>query len=167
MTGFELSDDQREIKATAEQVARDIYLPLADRLEENHEPLPREEVERLADLGFLGICIPEQWGGAGAPLMDALIVVEELAKVCRPAAFQVFEANVGPVRVIEFFGTEEQKARYLPLVPTGELTMAIAISEPDAGSAATDMRTAGRIDGDEIVINGNKRWISNGGHADH
>jgi alkylation response protein AidB-like acyl-CoA dehydrogenase len=167
MTDFELSEEQRELKDLAAQVARDVYLPMADRLEENHDSLPPEEVQRLAELGFLGICIPERWGGAGADLMDALVVIEELAKVCRPAAFQVFEANVGPARVIEFFGTEEQKDKYLPLVPTGQMTMAIGISEPEAGSAATDMRTSARIEGDEIVINGNKRWISNGGHADH
>jgi len=167
MTDFQLSDEQRELKELAADVAREVYAPMADRLEFAHEPLPHEEVERLAELGFLGICIPEQWGGAGADLMDALVVIEELAKVCRPAAFQVFEANVGPARVIEFFGTDEQKDRLLPLVPTGEMTMAIGISEPDAGSAATDMRTTGRVEGDEIVISGSKRWISNGGHADH
>lgn len=167
MTDFELTEVQQELKELAAQVAHDVYLPLADRLEENHEPLPHEEVQRLAELGFLGICIPERWGGAGADLMDALVVVEELAKVCRPAAFQVFEANVGPARVIEFFGTDEQQDRFLPLVPTGEMTMAIGISEPDAGSAATDMRTSARVDGDEIVVDGTKRWISNGGHADH
>lgn len=167
MTDFELSEQQRELKSLAAQVAKEVYEPLADELEFEHAPLPDDEVARLAELGFLGICTPEEYGGFGAPLMDALVVVEELAKVCRPAAFQVFEANVGPARVIEFFGTEEQKRKYLPLVPTGEMTMAIGISEPDAGSAATDMRTTARREGDEIVISGNKRWISNGGHATH
>jgi len=167
MTDFELSADQKELKALASQVAHEVYAPLADDWEFQHEPLPHNEVKRLADLGFLGIVIPEEYGGSGAPLMDALIVIEELAKVCRPAAFQVFEANVGPARVIEFFGTDEQRRKFLPGVPTGDITMAIGISEPDAGSAATDMRTRARIEGDEVVISGNKRWISNGGHADH
>lgn len=167
MTDFELSADQKELKALAAAVAREVYAPLADEIEFSHSPLPPGEVQRLAELGFLGICIPEEFGGAGAPLMDALIVIEELAKVCRPAAFQVFEANVGPARVLEFFGTQEQKERFLPRVPTGEVNMAIGISEPDAGSAATDMRTSARIEGESVVISGNKRWISNGGHADH
>jgi alkylation response protein AidB-like acyl-CoA dehydrogenase len=79
----------------------------------------------------------------------------------------VFEANTGPNRVIEFFGTEEQKQEILPRVVNGEATVAVAISEPDAGSAATDMRTRARKDGDEYVINGTKRWISGGGHATH
>ncbi|GIL34110.1 acyl-CoA dehydrogenase family protein [Phycicoccus sp. DTK01] len=167
MSDFQFSDDERALQQVAAEVAREVYAPLADDLEERHEPLPEQEVARLADLGFLGICIPEEFGGAGAPLTDALIVVEELAKVCRPAAFQVFEANVGPARVLEFFGTPEQQQAFLPLVPTGAMTMAIGISEPDAGSAATDMRTSARIEGDEVVIRGTKRWISNGGHATH
>ena len=111
--------------------------------------------------------MPEEYGGQGGTLMDALIVIEELAKECRPAAWQVFEANTGPIRVLEFFGTEDHKHSYLARSASGEISMAIGISEPDAGSAATDMRTAARLDGDEWVINGSKRWISNGGHADH
>jgi alkylation response protein AidB-like acyl-CoA dehydrogenase len=167
MTDFQVSPERAALKALAAQVARDVYAPRATEWERSHEPLPADEVRRLADLGFLGITIPEEYGGAGAPLMDALTVIEELAKECRPAAFQVFEATVGPARVIEFFGTEEQRKTYLPRVVTGEVTMAIGISEPDAGSAATDMRTRARLDGDEYVISGAKRWISNGGHADH
>jgi butyryl-CoA dehydrogenase len=165
--GFDLTPEQQELRELACAVARERYAPLAEQWDRERTPLPEEEVKRLAGLGFLGIAIPEEYGGHGGTLLDALIVQEELAKECRPAAFQVFESNVGPVRVIEFFGTEEQKHAYLPKVATGELTMAIGISEPEAGSAATDMKTKGRREGDEIVITGNKRWISNGGHADH
>jgi len=165
--GFDLTPEQQQLRELAAEVARERYAPLAEQWDRERTSLPVDEVKRLADLGFLGIAIPEEYGGHGGTLLDALIVQEELAKVCRPAAFQVFETNVGPVRVIEFFGTHEQKHAYLPRVATGELTMAIGISEPDAGSAATDMKTRGRRDGDDIVITGNKRWISNGGHADH
>ena len=167
MLGFDLTPEQQQLRELAAEVARERYAPLAEQWDRERTSLPVEEVKRLADLGFLGIAIPEEYGGHGGTLLDALIVQEELAKVCRPAAFQVFETNVGPVRVIEFFGTEEQKRSYLPRVATGELTMAIGISEPEAGSAATDMKTRGRRDGDDLVITGNKRWISNGGHADH
>lgn len=153
------------MRALAAEVAREVYAPKAAEWDAQRTPLPQEEVQRLADLGFLGMVLPEEYGGAGGTLLDALIVQEELAKECRPAAFQVFEANVGPVRVIEFFGTEAQKKDVLPKVVAGELTMAIGISEPDAGSAATDMRTKARLEGDQYVINGTKRWISNGGHA--
>lgn len=167
MLGFHMTPEQLQLRDLAAKVARERYAPLADQWDQDRTPLPHTEVRRLADLGFLGMAIPEEYGGHGGTLLDALIVQEELAKVCRPAAFQVFEANVGPCRVIEFFGTEEQKQRVLPAVARGEVTMAIGISEPDAGSAATDMRTRGVRDGDDLVITGNKRWISNGGHADH
>jgi alkylation response protein AidB-like acyl-CoA dehydrogenase len=166
MISFDLSPEQRQLRELAEQVAREIYDPKAAQWDADRTVLPLEEVSRLAELGFLGIALPEEYGGSGGSLIDALIVIEELAKTCRPAAFQVFEANVGPARVIEFFGTEEQQKSILPRVVSGDLTMAIGISEPDAGSAATDMRTRARLDGDEYVITGTKRWISNGGHAD-
>ena len=167
MTGFHLTQEQEQLRKLAAEVAREIYAPKAADWDANRTPLPDDEIKRLADLGFLGIAIPEEYGGQGGTLMDALIVMEELAKENRPAAWQVFEANTGPIRVLEFFGTEEQKQKYLPLSARGELSMAIGISEPDAGSAATDMKTRAVLEGDEWVINGNKRWISNGGHADH
>jgi butyryl-CoA dehydrogenase len=167
LPGFQLTPEQLQLRETAAEVAREVYGPVAESWDRERTTFPAKEVKRLADLGFLGIATPAELGGHGGTLLDALIVQEELAKVCRSAAFQVFEANVGPCRVIEFFGTDEQRAAILPKVTTGEITMAIGISEPDAGSAATDMKTRGRRDGDEIVITGNKRWISNGGHADH
>lgn len=167
MTGFHLTPEQLQLRELAAEVAREVYAPRAAEWDLERTPLPDTEVKRLAELGFLGIVFPEEYGGQGGTLMDALIVIEELAKECRPAAFQVFEANVGPIRVIQFFGTEEQKRHYIPRVCRGEVTMAIGISEPDAGSAATDMRTRAHREGDEVVINGSKRWISNGGHADH
>ena len=167
MTGFQLSPEQEQLRALAADVACNVYAPKAAQWDADRTPLPDEEVKRLADLGFLGIAVPEEYGGQGGTLMDALIVMEELAKECRPAAWQVFEANTGPIRVLEFFGTEDQKRSYLSRSARGEISMAIGISEPDAGSAATDMRTQARLEGDEWVINGNKRWISNGGHADH
>lgn len=167
MNGFRLTDEQLHLREVAAKVAKEVYAPKAAQWDLERAPLPAEEVTRLAELGFLGLALPEEYGGAGGTLLDALIVIEELAKECRSAAFQVFEANVGPARVLEFFGTEAQRQKYLPKVVTGEVTMAIGISEPDAGSAATDMTTRARLEGDEYVINGTKRWISNGGHADH
>jgi butyryl-CoA dehydrogenase len=162
---FTLTPEQEALRSVAREIAKDIYAPKAEEWDLNRTLLPEAEIKRLADLGFLGICLPEEYGGSNAPLMDALIVIEELAKECRPAAFQVFEANVGPVRVLEFYGTDEQRKSIIPRVVTGETSVAIGISEPDAGSAATDMRTFARLEGDEYVINGTKRWISGGGHA--
>jgi len=167
MDGLRLTAEQSQLRELAAQVAREVYGPRAADWDRDRTGLPHSEVQRLADLGFLGIALPEEHGGQGGSLVDALIVIEELAKVCRPAAFQVFEANVGPIRAIEHFGTPEQREHYLPRVARGEVTMAIGISEPDAGSAATDMRTSARREGDELIITGTKRWISGGGHANH
>jgi butyryl-CoA dehydrogenase len=167
MNQFAFTPEQIALRDLARDVARDVYAPMAQTLEDNHSPLPEAEVRRLADLGFLSLALPEEYGGAGSGLMDALIVIEELAKECRPAAFQVFEANVGPARVVQFFGNEDQRRRILPPVAAGKLTMAIGISEPDAGSAATHLRTKATRSGNDYIISGTKRWISNGGHADH
>jgi alkylation response protein AidB-like acyl-CoA dehydrogenase len=165
-TGSGTSDHTKELAALARSVARERYAPKAAQWDLDRTPFPHEERAYLGSLGLLGICLPERFGGSGAPLSDALVVIEELAKECRPAAFQVFEANTGPARALCFLGTEEQQARFLPQIVTGEATMAVAISEPDAGSAATDMTTRGKLANGSYTINGSKRWISNGSEAD-
>jgi alkylation response protein AidB-like acyl-CoA dehydrogenase len=158
--------DVEDVRSLAAGVARDRYGPLAAGWDAGRVHFPREEREYLGSLGFLGISLPERYGGAGAPLTYALVVIEELAKQCRPAAFQVFEANTGPAQVLNQFGTDEQRERFLPAIVRGEATMAVAISEPDAGSGATDMTTSAKCVDGEYVLNGTKRWISNGGEAD-
>ena len=159
--------DRDEVRAVAAAVARERYAPNAATWDANRTPVPIEERRFLGELGFLGIALPERFGGAGAPLLDALAVVEELAKECRPAAFQVFEANTGPAQVVNLLGTEAQRERFLPAIIRGDSTMAVAISEPDAGSAATDMTTRAKYVDGTYLLNGAKRWISNGGEADH
>ena len=159
-------DEHEQIRAFAAKVAAEVYEPMAEHLDVNRSPIPVSERKRLGQLGFLGIAHPERYGGAGSSLMHALVVIEEFAKVCRPAAFQIFESNTGPAQVINRLGTEEQKARWLPPIISGDKTMAVAISEPDAGSAATDMRTTATLTDDGYRLNGSKRWISNAGEAD-
>ena len=139
-----MADQYAEIRQLAAQVAREVYEPMAESLDVTRTPISKEQRLRLGELGFLGITHPEEYGGSGAPLEQALAVIEEFAKVCRPAAFQIFEANTGPAQVITHLASEEQKKRWLPDIVSGERTMAVAISEPDAGSAATDMRTSAK-----------------------
>lgn len=160
-------EEHSEIRELAAQVASGVYGPMAEELDVTRTPIPVSERRRLGELGFLGITHPERFGGAGAPLSQALAVIEEFAKVCRPAAFQIFESNTGPAQVVNHLGTEEQRERWLPDIVSGERTMAVAISEPEAGSAATDAKTTARTVGEGFVVNGAKRWISNGGEADH
>jgi len=164
---FRLDEDEdlREVRAAAARVAQR-YADKAAQWDLDRTAFPHDERRFLGSLGYLGIALPEEYGGAGAPLAHALVVIEELAKVCRPAAFQVFEANTGPAQVIALMGTEHQRKTFLPDIVSGEKTMAVAISEPDAGSAATDMTTkATRVDGG-LRVTGAKRWISNGSEAD-
>ncbi|MBW3664289.1 MAG: acyl-CoA dehydrogenase family protein [Actinobacteria bacterium] len=163
---FALTETQEAFRATAAKVAVDVYAPLAIEWDAAATPLPDAERGRLAELGFLGICLPEEHGGSGQGLLDALLVIEELAKRNQIAAFTVFESNTGPARVIDLFGTDEQKARLLPPIAAGEVTMAVSISEPDAGSAATDLQTQARRDGDSWIVDGTKRWCSGAGHAE-
>jgi alkylation response protein AidB-like acyl-CoA dehydrogenase len=166
-TGWHADSELRELAAMARQVARERYAPRAAAWDTAREPFPHDERKYLGSLGLLGICLPERFGGSGAPLLHALVVIEELAKECRPAAFQVFEANTGPAQVLALLGTEEQQSRFLPGIIAGETTMALAISEPDAGSAATDMTTRAKSAGGDFLVNGAKRWISNGSEADY
>nr|WP_084721832.1 acyl-CoA dehydrogenase family protein [Rhodococcus marinonascens] len=163
---LDADDDLREIRASAARVARERYAPKAAQWDLERTAFPHEERRFLGELGYLGISLPEEFSGAGAPLSQALVVIEELARVCRPAAFQVFEANTGPAQAVALMGSDHQKKNFLPDIVSGEKTMAVAISEPDAGSAATDMTTkATRSDGN-VTVSGNKRWISNGSEAD-
>jgi butyryl-CoA dehydrogenase len=162
----DLTDEQLALKEMTARLARDRHAPHVATWERERLALPDEERRELAELGLCGITLPEEYGGGGRPLLDALIVIEELSKVSMHASFPVFEGATGPARVIHLFGTDDQKRRFLPPVVRGEKTIAVAISEPDAGSAATDAAVRARIEGDEIVINGSKRWCSGAGHAE-
>ncbi len=161
-----ITDELTDIRRLAASVANEVYGPIAQELDATRTPVTPAQREQLGELGFLGIAHEEKYGGAGAPFSHALAVIEEFGKVCRPAAFQIFEANTGPAQALARLGSEEQRMRWLPDIIAGKKTMAVAISEPDAGSAATDMTTKAVATGDGFVVNGTKRWISNGGEAD-
>jgi len=166
MTISELTDEQTDLREMAGRLAREQYAPRAQEWDDARAALPDEERRRLGELGLLGIALPEEYGGGGRPLIDALIVLEELSKCAPQAGWPVFEASTGPARVVHLFGTDEQKERLLPPIAAGEKTLGVAISEADAGSAATDATTRGRVEGEEVVINGVKRWCSGAGHAE-
>jgi len=163
---FRLTEIQRDLQEAARRFARTELLDLARELEEKAVPVPHDWVKRYAEMGFLGINVAETYGGMGLGNLEALLVVEEFAKISSAVAFPVFESCVGPVRAIEHFAPESLKARVIPAVCRGEKVVAIGMSEPDAGSALTDLKTRARIEGDKVRLNGNKRWCSGGGHAD-
>jgi butyryl-CoA dehydrogenase len=161
-----LSPEQSALRDLAASLASERFGPQTMRWDETSSPLPGPERRLLGELGLLGITHPVEYGGTDRPLLDALIALEEIAKECPMAAWPIFEACTGAARVIQLLGSHEQRERLLPHVISGDKTIAVAISEPDAGSAATDMRTVGHIEGDEIVINGVKRWCSGAGHSE-
>ncbi len=163
---FRLSDDQLQLQEAARAFARGELPALAEQLERDNAPPPRALIKRYAEMGFLGVNVPAELGGLGLGNVEALIVLEEFAKISSAIAFPVFESMVGPVRAIEHFASDTLKRRIVPQVCAGEMIVAVAMSEPEAGSALTDLKTRGSIDGDTITLNGTKRWCSGGGHAD-
>jgi butyryl-CoA dehydrogenase len=163
---FQLSEEQTELKESVRRYAQERLLPIAEEIEQSGEPPTAELIREFAGMGYLGINIPEELGGLGLGNLDALIVVEELGRVSSAVAFPVFESCVGPVRAIEKFACRELVEEVVPAVCAGEKVVAIAMSEPAAGSALTDLKTRADIQGDEVVLNGTKRWCSGGGHAD-
>ena len=163
---FQLNEEQKELKESVRRYASERLMPIAEEIELSGEPPSRELVREFAQMGYLGINIPEELGGQGFSNLDALIVVEELGRVSSAIAFPVFESCVGPVRAIEKFASRELAEEVVPAVCSGEKVVAIAMSEPAAGSALTDLKTRADVQGDEVVLNGTKRWCSGGGHAD-
>lgn len=163
---FSLTEEQRALQHTARAFAQKELAPLAEVCERDNTPLPRDMVGRMAEMGFLGINIPQELGGLGLTNLDALIVLEELAKISSAVAFPAFEANVGPVHAIRHFAPDALKQRIVPAVCRGEMILAVSMSEPEAGTALTDLTTRGVIDRDHVTLNGTKRWCSGGGHSD-
>ncbi len=163
---FRLNDDQQSLQRAARSFARAELPEIAARLEQDNVPPDHALIKRLAGQGFLGINVPEALGGLGLGNLEALIVLEEFAKISSAVAFPVFESCVGPVRAIEHFAPKALTERIVPAVCRGDMVVAVAMSEPEAGSALTDLKTRGVISGDKVILNGSKRWCSGGGHAD-
>jgi alkylation response protein AidB-like acyl-CoA dehydrogenase len=162
---FQLTDEQRELRETARRYARTRLPDIAKECEEKGEAPPHSLVREYAEMGFLGINVPERYGGLGLGNLEALLVLEEFGRISSAVAFPVFESCVGPVRAIERFASESLKQRIVPAVCRGEIQVAVSMSEPQAGSALTDLTTRAERRAEQIVLNGTKRWCSGGGHA--
>lgn len=163
---FSLTDEQRELQRIAAEYAVKELTEVARQVEATNTPLPRRFVKRLAEMGYLGINLDSRYGGHGLGHLEAVLVLEAVARVSPGVAFPIFESCFGPVLAIQHFAGESLKKRIIPQVVSGDMIVAVSMSEPDAGSALTDLTTRGRIEGDKIVINGQKRWCSGSGHSD-
>jgi alkylation response protein AidB-like acyl-CoA dehydrogenase len=152
---FDFTDEQ---KLFAESVRRFALAHLEKgALERAHDPrFPFDVARKMSAQGLMGITIPEADGGQGGTLTDAVIAIEQIAAVCPRSADVVQFGNFGPIRTFAEYGTAEQKRRWLPRLLAGEAVMSLGMSEPDAGSAATDLKTTARPDGNRYVIDGTK-----------
>ena len=152
---FELTDEQRLF---AEQVRRFAQSHLAaGALKRAHTPgFPFDVAQLMAGQGLLGITIPTDDGGQGGSLMDAVIAIEQVAAVCPRSADVVQAGNFGPIRTFAEYATPEQKKRFLPDLIGGRAVISLGMSEPEAGSAVTELRTTAAEDGDAVVLNGGK-----------
>ena len=162
---FELTQDQT---AFADSVRRFARAKLADgALERAHDPnYPWTTAKLLAEQGLLGITIPESDGGVGGTLMDAVIAIQEVALVCPKSADIVQAGNFGPIRTFAEYATAEQKARFLPDLLNARKLVSLGMTEPDAGSAVTDLTTSAKKDGDCFIINGSKIFTTHSTEAE-
>lgn len=158
---YYLTQEQKLLKEAARRLAQDEIAPRAAEIDRTEE-YPWDNTRALANAGFMGMTIPVEYGGQGLTYMDAVLVVEEMAKVCGVTARIVVEANMGGVGAIMKYGSEKQKKFAAPYVLGGDKP-AICITEPGAGSAATEMTTTAVRQGDKYVVNGIKHWITGGG----
>jgi alkylation response protein AidB-like acyl-CoA dehydrogenase len=158
---FALSDDQREIQALARDFAQAEIEPHAGDWDRGHA-FPRELIGKLAELGFMGVCVPETYGGGGADFLSYILVLEELSRADAGVGVTVAVHTSAATLPILTFGTDEQRSRFVPPLARGEAVGAFALTEPESGSDAGALRTAATPNGDGWTISGSKQWITNG-----
>ena len=158
---FELDGNQQDLRERARHLAQTV---LADRAADvdRAEEYPWDNVRALTDAGFMGMTVPKRYGGLGRSYLDVVSVIEEIAKACGVTARIVVEANMGGIAAVMKYGSEAQKRLAADLVLSGDKP-AICITEPNAGSAASEMTTRADKVGNTYVINGRKHWITGGG----
>ena len=158
---FELTETQKQLQATAWEFAKKEIAPRAAEVDRT-EQYPWENVKQLTKQGFMGMTVPQEYGGPGMTYLDVVLVIEEIAKVCGVSARIVVEANMGAVGAVMKYGSETQKKLAAEHVLSGDKP-AICITEPGAGSAASEMSTRADHKGDHYILNGTKHWITGGG----
>ena len=161
---FNLNKTQELFRQMIREFAEKEVKPLAAEIDEQ-ERFPQETVEKMARLGIFGIPVPKQYGGAGGDNIMYSIAVEELSRCCATTGVVVSAHTSLCMSPILQFGTEEQKMKYVPKLASGEWIGAFGLTEPNAGADAAGQQTTAVLDGDEWVINGNKIFITNAGHA--
>jgi butyryl-CoA dehydrogenase len=161
---YELTEMQQMIKEVAHKVAEEKIKPIRAHYDESNE-FPHEIVKVFADADLSGLYIEERYGGMGGGVMELVVAVEELSKVCSGIALSMAATALGTFPII-LHGNDAQKQKYLPRIAAGQSLAAFGLTEANAGSDAGGIQTTAVRDGDVYVLNGTKQWITNGGEAD-
>ncbi|HET7318296.1 MAG TPA: acyl-CoA dehydrogenase family protein [Nitrospirota bacterium] len=159
-----LTEEQIMIRDLARQIAVEKIVPVRAELDE-HNKFPADIMKAMAQADLFGIYIPEEYGGLGKKSLELCIAVEELSRACVGVSTS-FAANALGTYPILLHGSDAQKKKYLPDIAAGRKYVAFGLTEANAGSDASGVRTTGKLDGNEYVLNGTKQWITNGGEAD-
>ena len=164
---FKLTEEQfMLIESLRNMGRRENFKALAAEIDATGK-FPEQLMPKFAEMGLLGMSLSTEYGGQGQPSLTAILAIEELAKFGPMIAAPVFESNVGAVRVIDLFGTEEQKKSIIPGVCDGRYSVSVCMTEPEAGSDLTSLTTKAVDKGDHFLLNGRKVFITGGGHASH
>jgi alkylation response protein AidB-like acyl-CoA dehydrogenase len=161
---FDLTADQRAIQMLTRELAEAEIVPNATSWDREHR-FPDELYPKLAELGLMGVCVPEEHGGAGADFLSYILVLEELSRADAGVGVTVAVHTSATTLPIMSFGTEEQRLRFVPPLARGEQLGAFALTESGSGSDAGSLRTTAQPDGDGWSITGSKQWITNGSRA--
>ena len=161
---FELTDAQRLIRDTVREFAEKELAPLAAELD-RLKRYPEKPLQRLAELGVLGMTMPPEYGGAGADTVSSCLALMEISRACASTGVTVSLHNTLTCEIIYRHGTEDQRQRYLPALCRGELLGAFSLTEPTSGSDAASLRTTAIRRGDRYVLNGTKQFVTNGSRA--
>jgi len=160
---FELSQDHKVLKDTVRDFVVNEIAPIAIEIDEKHE-IPDSLVKKLGEMGFLGAYTPEEYGGSSLDILSYILVVEEISKACASTAVLVSAHTSLATDPILYFGNNEQKKRYLPLLASGKRIGCILLTEADAGSDVAAISTTYKEDGDQYVANGSKLFVTNGAY---
>ncbi|MGQ9825052.1 MAG: acyl-CoA dehydrogenase [Desulfotomaculales bacterium] len=162
---YMLTEEQKMMRDTVRRLCQNEIAPRAAEIDRTHA-FPWENLRRLAELGLMGVPIPEEWGGAGCDFLSYIITVEEVSRACASTGvILAVHTSLGCFSLLNF-GTEEQKKRYLTRLASGQWLGAYALTEANAGSNPAGLSTSARLEGDHYIVNGSKLFITSGGQAD-
>jgi butyryl-CoA dehydrogenase len=162
---IELSDEQKMIQALARDFAEKEVRPIAEEIDREAR-FPRETVRRMGELGLMGIAVPEAWGGGGGDTVAYAVALEEVSRACASHGVVMTVNNSLYCEPVARYGTDEQKARFLTPFASGQKIGCFSLTEPEAGSDATNQSTLARREGDAYLLDGRKIFVSNGREAD-